>query len=332
MAEKALPRDSDTLAGAVAELKSHSIFVPVDPGAVEASAFAAESFGSTPSPSSPELDWSPWEFFEPTGLARGPWHDDAQHGAAMLGLLGRAVERHPAQRPVQVTRLTVDLLRAAPLSPVATRCRTIRSGKNVEVLEASLVAGGREYARATASRFRVTEIEVEDDPAHAEAPTLPDASPTDGAMLLSREAFHHAAELRSVPGLEVPAMWIRLRVPLVADEETTPLQRVAAASDSTYSVPFMARVMADPSLLGRRRAVAINPDTSVNLHRPLRGEWVCLQGWSHQDASGAGTAFVRVFDRDGPIGHASQSILVRGPEARPESWNEFEELARKRRG
>lgn len=271
------------------------------------------------------------ERFTPTGLSRGPWHKGSQHGGAMLGLLARAVERHPADRPVQVTRLTVDMMRAAPLDEVETRCRTIRAGKQVEVVEATLTSGGEVYARASAMRFRVTQIEVEPNQDLGAPPAMPSSGHRPIWSADAEEAFHHAQEMRPATGLELSGLWLRLTVPFVAGEETSPLVRVAAAADSTYSVPFIARVMADPKMLRRGRSISINPDTTINIHRPLRGDWVCLQGFSHLDESGAGTAFARMFDQEGAIGHASQSILVRGTEARPESWGEFDKMLEKRR-
>ena len=70
----------------------------------------------------------------------------------------------------------------------------------------------------------------------------------------------------------------------------------------------------------RQPFVAINPDTTVNLHRPMRGEWLCIDTQTRLDRGGTATASARLYDREGAIGFASQSLLVRGPEAAPETW------------
>jgi len=266
------------------------------------------------------------ERFLPTPLARGPWHEGTQHGGPMLALLARAVERHPAERPVQVTRLTADLMRAAPMRAIETRVRTIRAGKSVEVVEASLLSEGEEYARATAMRFRLTELEVEPDLAAGDLLSPPDESEPKEWGTPGRVAFHHAVDMRPVRGLEMPALWMRLRVPLVEGETTSPLERLAAAADSVYSVPFISNILSNPGLLRDRKVISINPDTTINLHRQPRGEWICLQAGSHSDPSGAGTAFARLSDAEGAVGIATQSILLRGPQSRPESWKEFDKL------
>jgi len=264
----------------------------------------------------------------PTPLATGPWYPGTQHGSPMLGLLARAIDRHPSDRERFVVRLTVDLMRAAPMAAVRCLARTVRRGGSVEIVEASLcdASGDEEYARATAMRFRVADIPVGvgDAVPFEEPPARPASADlrrwfgeVEGERASRPEAFHHALEMRPVAAFETPTMWFRFKVPLVAGEETTPLERIAVISDFTYSVPFMRQVASDPKLLQRRPFVAINPDTSLNLHRPAEGEWICLDSRTHYAPIGAGTALARLYDERGPIGHSSQSLLVRGPASRP---------------
>ena len=265
--------------------------------------------------------------FAPTELARGPWYPNTQHGSPMLALLARAVERVPSERPAQVTRLTVDLMRAAPMSPVRTEARVVRSGSSVEVLEAELLAGDEPCARASALRFRVAEIPVPDEPGASERPPeLPERAarfPWSDEPGVPNNPLQHVLGMRPVPGFESPTAWLRLRVPLVAGEANSPLVRVAFVCDMTYSVPFMRMMARDRRAMLERPFVAINPDTTVNLHRPASGEWICLDSRATYGGHGAGTASARLFDERGPIGHSSQSLLVRGLEARPDSWRRF---------
>lgn len=289
----------------------------------------------------------------PTGLARGPWYPGTQHGSAMLGLLARAVDRHPADRASQVTRFTADMMRAAPMRPVETRCRTLRAGRSLEILEATIEADDEVYARATALRFRIADIDVGDTPSHygptwggptwggptlggptsggptgardgagvgtAEGPdsTVPDARgrlPDFGRA--TDEAFHHALDMRPPLGVETPSMWLRMTCPLVAGETLSPFVCTAIMADWTYSVPHIHRIMSSGGMLDRAFS-AINPDTSINLHRPMRGEWLRLDGQAHYGSAGAGTALAFLSDESGPIGHASQAVLIRTVDKRP---------------
>lgn len=268
------------------------------------------------------------DVFVPTDLCRGPWYPDTQHGSPMLGLLARAVEALPSERPMQVARLTVDLMRAAPMSAVETRASVRRAGRSVEFCEASLTAGGEEFARATAMRFRTAEVDVPPDldGSPSGAPPLPE---DDGGMAWPKrpggeEAMHDCFEIRPVRGFETPTAWFRLKVPLVAGEEPSPLVRVAITSDFAYSLPIMRRLRTEGGrFLARRPFVSINADTTMNLHRPPRGEWLCIDTHCQVDPIGAGTAGARLYDAEGAVGFVTQSLLVRGPEAAPASWKRY---------
>src|SRR5439155_1666657 len=78
--------------------------------------------------------------------------------------------------------------------------------------------------------------------------------------------------------------WIRLRVPLVAGEPTSPLCRVAAAADFGNGVSWV---------LSRLEGYTfINPDLTIYLHRMPAGEWVCLEAatWPRSSPSGSRAA------------------------------------------
>lgn len=266
------------------------------------------------------------EQFVPTGYARGPWYDATQHGGPVIALLARAVDRHPADRPMQVVRLTVDLERAAPMAPVSVTVRPRREGKTVQFLDAELSADGEVMARARAMRMRIDAVPVGnnlDGWIPEPPPPFPETTPPsrladDGEA----DAFYKAFEIRPVPG-ETPTAWFRMRMPLVAGEETSPFVRAAVCGDFTYSVPVFRQIAHNPRSLLERTAVAINPDTTLNVHRPPEGEWIGLDSRTVYDELGAGTAMAHFYDRRGPIGFATQSLLVRGVEARPQSWSEI---------
>jgi acyl-CoA thioesterase len=267
------------------------------------------------------------DLFLPTGYARGPWHDETQHGGPMIALLGRAVEQHPSPHPVQVTRLTVDLMKAAPMAPVRVTTRVVRGGKNVEVLEASLLAGDEEMARASAMRVRLNELEVPadfDGQQHEMPPPLPaDELAIDWAKRTDSLAFHQVCDIRPAPEVDDHILWFRFGLPLVEGEENSPFVRVAASADFTYSVPTFRQVYEDPHTLLQRPVIPINPDTTLNLHRPMEGEWLCFDVRTHFSNLGTATAVGRLFDQRGVIGYASQSLLVRGLESRPKSWKKY---------
>jgi hypothetical protein len=250
------------------------------------------------------------ERFIPTELARGPWSPEAQHGGAPAGLLARLAEQFDGGEAMQVARLTIELLRPVPIAPLTPRTRLVRPGRKVQLVESALGHGESEVARCTALRIRRADIPM--------PPDLPQVAPPPlaGGAIDSRppwaaagdyRAFHNSAvEHRFVRGSFAepgPATdWIRLRVPLIGGEPTSPLSRVAAAADFGNGVSW---------ILGRTdRYSFINPDLTIYLHRLPVGEWVCLDAVTYPQASGIGLAESQLFDEQGLIGRALQSLLI----------------------
>ena len=246
--------------------------------------------------------------FVPTLLCRGPWSPDAQHGGPPAALLARAVERFEDGEAMQVARLTVELLRPVPLQPVTIVSRWGRPGRKVQLVESSLRAGDVEVARAVGLRIRRVDLPV---PALSEP--SPPPGPQSGSVSsppwgeLAAPGYHsHAVEHRFVAGgfdrAGPSTDWIRLRVPLVAGEETSPLCRVPAAADFGNGISWV---------LSRLDGwVFINPDLTIHLHRMPVGEWVCLEAVTWVAGHGVGMAESRLWDENGVIGRSAQSLLL----------------------
>jgi len=250
------------------------------------------------------------DLFLPSDLARGPWSPEAQHGGPPSALLARAAERFEDGARMFVARVSVELMRPVPIAPLAVRTRFLRPGKKVQLVEASLLAGDTEVARCTALRIRRAEIPMPSDLPQTPPPPGPehgrDTMPP-WAGVIAYEAYHsHAVEHRFVAGgFERPGPsidWIRLRVPLVVGEDTSPLCRVVAVADFGNGVSWV---------LNRTDGyLFINPDLTVYLHREPADEWVCLDAETQAQGHGVGLAESRVFDRRGPIGRSLQSLLI----------------------
>jgi hypothetical protein len=97
------------------------------------------------------------------------------------------------------------------------------------------------------------------------------------------------------------AIWIRARVPLVAGETPSPLQRVMIAADSGNGIA----VVLDP-----KQWTFVNADLDVALYRPPAGEWVCVDASTIIDSRGIGLTRTRLADERGVIGLAHQSLVV----------------------
>ena len=95
--------------------------------------------------------------------------------------------------------------------------------------------------------------------------------------------------------------WVRLRVPVVDDEDPSPVVRAAAAADLGNGLS---------SVLRQRDWLYINPDLTVQLARPPAGEWIALRSVTYPGTTGAGVAESALYDAAGRFGRATQSLLI----------------------
>lgn len=244
--------------------------------------------------------------FAPSELSRGPWDPDAQHGGAPAALIARAIERVESTVPMDVVRITYEFLRPVPLTPLDLQTTVLRDGKRVQLVEAQLHAGELEVARASALRIRSDVVPAPDGdpepPAHG--------GPAGGTLLeppgaRARSFAWHAMEIRFVAGSfwEVgPAFaWFRLRYPLVAGEEPSPLQRLAAAGDFGNGIA---------TAVSWATHLFINPDLTLYVERLPEGEWVGLDARTRAGDAGVGVSDSALYDERGRIGRAQQGLYI----------------------
>lgn len=244
-----------------------------------------------------------------TELTRGPWDPGAQHAGPAAALLGRALESVEGAAEFQLGRISFDILGSIPIGPVALRARLLRPGRRVQLLEAELSGGdGRVLMRATAWRLRTAPLEL---PVELAAPDPPPPGPDGlaaGAEFFAtgqERGYHTAMDIRFAAGgfLEAgPATaWLRMRQPLLAGEEPTPLQRALVAADVGNGIS---------ATLDYRRHVFINVDLTVQLERLPEGEWIGVDARTLPRPNGIGTAESVLFDQRGRIGRAAQTLLI----------------------
>jgi Thioesterase-like superfamily len=251
--------------------------------------------------------------FVSSELTRGPWDPNSQHAGPPAALIARELERATPEGWF-IGRITFEVLRPVPIAPLRVETEVLRPGRSVELLGATLLdREGEPLIRAGAWRLAVRPTEI--------PPGLPRAAAPPGTAEAQERPFfdtgwdvgyHTAMEYRFVSGafqdLGPATVWMRMRQPLVAGEEPTPLQRVLAAADSGNGVS---------ATLDLERYIFINVDLTVHLHRLPAGEWVCLDAITLPEPAGVGLADTALHDERGPIGRALQTLLVRERDPAP---------------
>jgi acyl-coenzyme A thioesterase PaaI-like protein len=63
-----------------------------------------------------------------------------QHGAAPAGLVAWVVDHIESGQPMQVARLTIDLLRPVPVAPLSIVTEVVREGRKIQTCAVRLMA------------------------------------------------------------------------------------------------------------------------------------------------------------------------------------------------
>ncbi|HET7446030.1 MAG TPA: thioesterase family protein [Solirubrobacterales bacterium] len=256
----------------------------------------------------PEAFYEPdGDDFRATALTRGPWDPGAQHAGPPSALLARAIERLPGSERFQVGRVSFDILRPVPIGPVHVSARVLRPGRRVQLVEAELSDGEQVLMRATAWQLEIASVELpEGTVARPPAPRGPEhGGGADFFPGAEDEGYHTAMEVTFAAGqfmeLGPATAWLRMRVPLVAGEDPSPLQRTLVAADVGNGIS---------AALDFRQFIFVNVELTVHLERMPAGEWICVDAVTLPQATGVATAESVLYDVEGRIGRAAQSLIV----------------------
>ena len=245
-----------------------------------------------------------------TELTRGPWDPGHQHAGPPIALVLGAIERAVADQGLtHIARLTANLFRPIPIAALNIEVGVDYAGRNAAHLSARLYGEGKEVARFTALAQRgISQPVPAGLPGHPlpRAPRPPEDLPPSGFAFQHRHVgYFDLVETRVAAGrlFDGPsAVWFHLNHPIVVGEVPSVYQRVVVAADSGNGIS---------AVLDLRHYVFVNSDLTINLLRRPRGEWVCLEARTLLGDEGSGLAESLLYDSDGVIGRATQSLFVR---------------------
>ena len=242
------------------------------------------------------------QVFESTDGTRSNWDPEIQHGSPPLALMTKAIEELAAPQ-LRCGRLTLDILGAIPVAPVRVRVWEVRPGARIALLCAELtpVASERPVARVTAWLLATSHT---GDVASDRHPPLRegDAMPVPHAWV-GAPGYLETVRWRqqvTTSGASAEA-WLSPLAPLVDDEPVTDVQRLAMVVDSANGVG---------AALSPDEFVFMNTDTTVHLHRVPSGTDFALRARASIGPDGIGVTTADLFDRQGFIGTAAQTLLV----------------------
>ena len=248
--------------------------------------------------------------FRSSELTRGPWHPEHQHAGPPVALVCRAMEQAAQEHGLShISRLTANLIRPVPIGDLVVEVMTDYVGRNAGHFSAHLMAGNKDVGRFTALAQRETHVDLGGQfPGHP-LPMIPigphDAAECHFPFAGKDIGYGDLVETRTSRGVMFNgpcAIWFRLRHPLVQGEQSSGYQRVAVAADSGNGIS---------AILDFQEYSFVNSDLTINLLRRPVGEWICLDARSYFGGNGCGLAESSLYDIEGLIGRATQSLSVR---------------------
>ncbi|HEX9854220.1 MAG TPA: thioesterase family protein [Acidimicrobiia bacterium] len=244
-------------------------------------------------------------WFVPSDFARGPWDAESCHAGPPTALIVRALERLVSHQAL--ARLTVELRRPIPMSGFAIEAEVRRTGRSATFTAARLTDDDRVLVEASATHLRALEhLDVATAP--FDLPDFSSAVPGPFPITDTRhglQAFSSSIEVRYDPsqsqGSGGPTtVWMRT-IPILADEEPSPIQRLCPLADSGNGISYNNYL---------DKILFMNPDLTLAVHRQPASEWVGSRVRSHWHTDGTGLADAELFDTIGPVGRATQSLLL----------------------
>lgn len=256
-------------------------------------------------------------FYEQTGegeyvstrATESPWHAEFQHGGPPAGLLAREIEQSLGSEPMVVGKLEVDFLGPIPQGRCTIEVEVIRPGRMVRQVQATMRSQENGERAAVVARSWVFSAESGRTEHSEEGSTVSDL-PEPGPQYFFEGidpswGYGRAIEWRFVHGGGTEAgaarVWTRVRVPLVAEQSMTDLQRMLVVSDSTNGVS---------AALPMRHWLSIPPSLTVAVLRPPTEEWFVLDARSTIASHGTGVAESVIADDHGLCAHVLQPLLV----------------------
>lgn len=286
-----------------------------------------------------ENDGSEPSVYHPTIHSRGPWDPGSLHGRVISGLIAYEAERNYSDkeemRNFRVTRMTVDMFRLPPMTPLRVTGEVIRTGRRIKVLDIQIKAITSDRGDLLIARGSVVLLKKTDSPPGIvwTSPTwdvqIPNQTPS--GTLSHKDLSEYESvfadppyefrevnspiwetiELDDGPPHQVVQSsdltstigrrraWVRETHNLIAGELPSPLVRVAQVADAAN--PF--------ANSGTDGLNFINADVSLYLHRYPQGDWIGTESFYHGADDGLAVGTIALYDQHGKLGTASVCAL-----------------------
>ncbi|WP_327143637.1 thioesterase family protein [Nocardia sp. NBC_01327] len=244
--------------------------------------------------------------FAPTVHARGAWAVDEQHFSPLGGLIVHEIERARARErraDLMISRIGFDILGRNTFEEFDIHVETVRPGRTIELVEATVTIAGRPTVSA---RVWLTTAQDTGIVAGGEPDPLPAPESLSPWPLTSVWPGGYVASLDTRPvGIPQPGRttaWLSTPVDLVEGERTSALAAYVALVDTANGIA----VRQEPT-----KWMFPNLDLTIHLYRQPEAGWTGLDTTVTFGHTGQGITSTVLHDLRGPVGYAQQILTVR---------------------
>ena len=244
--------------------------------------------------------------YAPTEATIGPWSPELQHGGPPSALLAHALRVYPASAEVMLSRITIEILGAVPITPCEIKVEQVRVGKRIELLKALYTSAGKVFMIAHAWRLASQPGITPTVQEPFDLPRLPDPQVQTFFPGISYFPYGHALEWRFAEGsFDTPGpatVWARSRIPLIEGCPMEGLEALILMIDSANGISAELDIM---------KWTFVPVDLTVGLYRQPIGPWIGMTARTAIESNGIGQTTTTAFDESGSIGHSLHTLFVR---------------------
>ena len=244
--------------------------------------------------------------YRPTLHAGGAWTDDELHMAPVAGAIIDAIDVFNDHRPATslgLARISFDILGKLPAAEFDVDVKVVRPGRTIELLEATMTAGGRPVIQARAWLLAHHDTSAVTG---GQADRLPDPEGLASGSLtvvwpggyISSLDVRHCGE----PVQGRSRTWVSTDIDLINDQPVSDLARFVGLIDTANGIA----VRESP-----KKWMFPNVDLTIHLFRQPHGRWVGLDTTVTFGAGGHGLTSTVLHDIDGPVGRSEQILVVK---------------------
>lgn len=258
-----------------------------------------------------DLDPDSTSYYRPLGAGRylptlhtqGAWLDNEQHMAPVSGLLLHELELQHPRPDLQTCRVSYEILGMIPAVESEITTQVIRPGRTIELVEATMSAGGRPVVRATAWRLSRQDTSTVQGGQPDPLPAPEDCEPWDGTSAWNG-GYIASLDIRVAPDARPGRVraWLRSDKTLVEETTSCNLVRFIGLVDTANGIA----VRVPPTTW-----MFPNTDLTIHLYRTPAGPWVGFDTEVIFGATGIGLTSTTLHDAAGPVGRAEQILTVR---------------------